>query len=305
VNCYLVDTGSLTLVDVGPNDAAALDALERGVRDVGHLLDDVELVVLTHQHYDHAGNARTIVERTGARVAAHRALMAFFADLDAAMDAEDAYAVALMKLHGVEDDTIAYLRANSAGHRRYGRSVAVDIPLDDNDELVVGDLTLLALHRPGHSPSDTILVDESRGEALVGDHLLARISSNPIVHRPLEGDADVRRRVPVLPTYLDSLRRTAALDLEVLLPGHGLPVTEHRALVARRIAEHEERKARIFAALDTPSTARELTFSVWPNLGRDQAYLAVSEVLGHIDLLAEESRVTAEEENGVIRFARA
>ena len=36
-------------------------------------------------------------------------------------------------------------------------------------------------HRPGHSPSDTIFHDEASGEVLGGDHLLGRISSNPLV----------------------------------------------------------------------------------------------------------------------------
>jgi glyoxylase-like metal-dependent hydrolase (beta-lactamase superfamily II) len=305
VNCYLVDAGSLTLVDVGPNDEASLAALERGVLDLGHRLEDVELLVLTHQHYDHAGLAHTIAERSGARVAAHRLLVPFLADLDAAMDAEDVYAAGLMQLHGVEDDVIAHLRANSARNRRWGHSVEVAVPLDDGAELRVGEVTLRAHHRPGHSPSDTILVDEQSRDAIVGDHLLARISSNPIVHRPLDGPADIRNRAPVLPTYLESMRRTAALDLRALLPGHGPVVTDHRALVARRIAEHEEREARIFAALDRPSTARQLTFELWPNLGRDQVYLAVSEVLGHLDLLVEEGRVKAEEDEGVVRFSRS
>jgi glyoxylase-like metal-dependent hydrolase (beta-lactamase superfamily II) len=305
VNCYLVDAGSLTLLDAGPNDEASLAALERGITGLGHRLEDIELVVLTHQHYDHAGLAHTVAERSGASVAAHRLLVPFLADLNAAMDAEDVYAASLMQLHGVEDDVVAYLRANSARRRRCGHSVEVAVPLDDGDEIQAGEVTLRAFHRPGHSPSDTILVDESTREAVVGDHLLARISSNPIVHRPLEGPVDIRNRTPVLPTYLDSMRQTAALELRALLPGHGPVVTDHRALVERRIAEHEERKARIYEALDRPSSARQLTFELWRELGRDQVYLAVSEVLGHLDLLTEEGRVTAEEDAGLFRFARA
>ena len=42
------------------------------------------------------------------------------------------------------------------------------------------------LHRPGHSPSDTVFWDEQRQILIAGDHLLAHISSNPLVARPLE-----------------------------------------------------------------------------------------------------------------------
>jgi glyoxylase-like metal-dependent hydrolase (beta-lactamase superfamily II) len=305
VNCYLIVAETLALVDVGPNHEPSLEELERGIADTGYRLEDVELLLITHQHYDHVGAARAIVERSGARVAAHRLLVPFLADLDAAMEAEDAYAVDLMALHGVEPETVEYLRSRSRSDHRYGSSITVDLPLADGEAIDLGGMTLRALYRPGHSPSDTVFVDESAAEAFGGDHLLPQISSNPIVHRPLEGEADIRRRRPVLPVYLESLRLTAERDLTKVLPGHGPPVDDHRALIVKRLGEHDARKERIYAAVETPKTARELTYSLWANLARDQVYLGVSEVLGHLDLLEGEGRVVLDEEGGVVRYARA
>ena len=102
---------------------------------------------------------------------------------------------------------------------------------------------------PGTARRDTIFVVEDERLAIVGDHLIGHISSNPVVHRPLDRPASVRDRMPSLPLYLDSLRRTAALDVDVLLPGHGNPVEGHRALVDERLDFHERRKERIFGGL--------------------------------------------------------
>src|SRR5919201_5595737 len=69
VNCYLTDDEPLTLVDTGPNSGKALDELEKQLGEHGHSIDDIELVILTHQHIDHLGLVEIIAEHSGADVA--------------------------------------------------------------------------------------------------------------------------------------------------------------------------------------------------------------------------------------------
>ena len=70
VNCYLIEDEPLTLVDTGPNSGKALDELQSQLAARGHSIDDLELVVLTHQHIDHLGLVEIIVQHSGADVAA-------------------------------------------------------------------------------------------------------------------------------------------------------------------------------------------------------------------------------------------
>ena len=70
VNCYLLEVEPPTLIDTGPNSGKALDELETQLRDLGHSIDDLELVILTHQHIDHLGLVEIIVGHSGADVAA-------------------------------------------------------------------------------------------------------------------------------------------------------------------------------------------------------------------------------------------
>ena len=301
VNCYLVECETLALVDTGPNDPVALDALERGLAGLGCRLEDVELLILTHQHYDHCGLASEIKRRSGADVTGHALLASFLADYDAAIEAEEGYAFALMALHGLDVPSATELHPQSRSLTRYGSSVAVDKVLSEGDVLELGAWNLVVALRPGHSPTDTIFVEPTHRFALVGDHLIAHISSNAIVHRPRDAPADPRDRRSALATYLDSLALTLDLDVERLLPGHGRLITDHKSLIADRFAYHERRKLRILQELQRrPATAGELVPVMWNDLPDDEIYLALSEVLGHLDLLISDGRVEVREHDGVL-----
>lgn len=304
VNCYLLDGSPLTLVDPGPNwDETAIE-LDAALAARGRRVEDVEQVVLTHQHYDHVGLAGHVKERSGAEVVAHDLLAPFLAELPEQMELEDRYQADVMRLHGVPAETISDLYRVSSEHRRYGASVSVDRTIRDGDSVEAGGRSWLVAERPGHSPTDTIFVDEAARLALVGDHLIGHISSNPVTHRPLDRPADPYDRMRALPAYLESLRRTAALDLELLLPGHGNPVEEHRELVEERLDFHERRRERIFGGLgDGPATAHELAVGLWDGVALREAFLTLSEALGHLDLLEDEHRVRiVEGDDGLLRY---
>ena len=70
VNCYLIEDRPLTLVDTGPNSGKSLDELQRQLDDAGHAIEDIELIVITHQHIDHLGLVEIIASHSGAEVAA-------------------------------------------------------------------------------------------------------------------------------------------------------------------------------------------------------------------------------------------
>ena len=78
VNCWLVEDDPLTLVDCGPNSGDALDELETGLRALGHRIEDLERIVLTHQHFDHVGLVGILARRSGAEVVALAELLADF-----------------------------------------------------------------------------------------------------------------------------------------------------------------------------------------------------------------------------------
>jgi glyoxylase-like metal-dependent hydrolase (beta-lactamase superfamily II) len=307
VNAYLIEDDPLTLIDSGPNSAKALDELEQALAARGHAIEDLELLVITHQHIDHIGLAAILARRSGAQVAALEGLDRRLRDFRTEAELDDRFAARIMLRHGVPTDVVTALRAVSASFRAWGCTVEVDRPLVPGEELKLRDRSLRVLHRPGHSPSDTVFWDERRSLLIAGDHLLAHISSNPLLTRPLEADGDYDGPRPqALITYLDSLRQTRAMELDLVLSGHGAPIVDHAALIEERLRLHERRAEKIHGLIaKQPRTAYELAHALWGNVAVTQAYLTISEVLGHIDLLLESGRVVAHEEDGIARFAAA
>lgn len=311
VNLYLIEDDPLTLVDCGPNSGKALDELERALAARGRKVEDLELIVLTHQHIDHIGLVDVLARRSGAEVAALDRLGPYLGSYSASAEADDEFAVALMRRHGIPEEVSHALRAVSAAFRAWGSGTTVTRPLADGSRLELRDRTLEVLHRPGHSPSDTLFWDADRGLAIGGDHLIKHISSNPLVARrlPLPGEPQTTPeeaaadRPQALRTYQASLARTRELPIRIVLSGHGDPVTDHVALIDERTGMTDRRARKIHRLLqERPLTAYELAQRMWGNVAVTQAFLTISEVLGHLDLLCHDGRVRETVEDGVARF---
>jgi glyoxylase-like metal-dependent hydrolase (beta-lactamase superfamily II) len=300
VNCYLIEDEPLTLVDTGPNSGKALDELESQLAEHGHSIDEIELLIITHQHIDHLGLAEIVVQRSGAEVAALGAATARLANFDEDAEAEDHFAVDLMLRNGIPEEVTVALRSVSRSFRGWGSHVAVTRPLADGESIAFRDRSLEAIHRPGHSPSDTVFWDEQRKILIAADHLIAHISSNPLISRPLDGSGE---RPQALVTYIESMRKTREMPAEIVLSGHGDPITEHAKLIDDRILKHERRKEKIYKLIsEQPRSGFEIAQAIWGNVAVTQAFLTLSEVIGHADLLVNEGRVREADDGHVIRY---
>jgi glyoxylase-like metal-dependent hydrolase (beta-lactamase superfamily II) len=300
VNTYLLEGDPLTLVDSGPNSGKALDELERQLEALGHGIEDLELVIITHQHIDHLGLVDIVAKRSGAEVAALDLLVPFvenFGD-DAARDDEEA--AALMHRHGISDEVVTALRQVTGSFRAWGSKAKVTRPLHDGEVLELSERRLEVQHRPGHSPSDTVFWDEERRILLAADHLIKHISSNPLISRPLDGSAE---RTQALVTYLESLKKTRELPAEIVLSGHGEPITDHVALIDKRFAMHQRRAEKLYGLIaEEPRSGHELAQAIWGDVAVTQAFLTLSEVIGHVDLLVNAGHVREIEDGEVLRY---
>ena len=173
-------------------------------------------------------------------------------------------------------------------------------PLHDGEVLELRDRKLEVQHRPGHSPSDTVFWDEDRRILIAADHLIKHISSNPLISRPLDGSA---QRTQALVTYLESLKRTRELPAEIVLAGHGEPITDHVELIDKRFAMHQRRAEKLYGLIaEQPRTGHELAQAIWGDVAVTQAFLTLSEVIGHVDLLVNAGHVREVDDGEVLRY---
>jgi glyoxylase-like metal-dependent hydrolase (beta-lactamase superfamily II) len=300
VNCYLLEDQPLTLVDSGPNSGKALDELERQLESLGHGIEEIELVIITHQHIDHLGLVDIVAKRSGAEVAAIDVVVPFVENYGGDADRDDAEAAALMRRHGISEEVVTALRQVSGSFRAWGAKATVTRPLHDGQALELRDRSLEVQHRPGHSPSDTLFWDEERRILIAADHLIKHISSNPLISRPLDGSAE---RTQALITYLQSLKRTRELPAEIVLSGHGEPIIDHVALIDERFRLHQRRAEKLYRLIaEEERTGHELAQALWGDVAVTQAFLTLSEVIGHVDLLVNAGYVREVEDGEVVRY---
>jgi glyoxylase-like metal-dependent hydrolase (beta-lactamase superfamily II) len=186
------------------------------------------------------------------------------------------------------------LASVSLAFRAWGAGANVSRSLTDGEQLEFAGRTLEVGFRPGHSATDTIFHDRSRGILIAGDHLLATISSNPLISRS-QVPGEERRRALI--EYLESLRATREMELELVLPGHGDPISDHPELIDRRLTLHARRADKIHALIaERPRSAHDIAQALWGNIAVTQAFLTLSEVLGHTDILLADGRVEEDED---------
>jgi glyoxylase-like metal-dependent hydrolase (beta-lactamase superfamily II) len=305
VNVYLVEDDPLTLVDAGPNSATSLTTLENALAEHGRKVEDLERIVVTHQHIDHIGLVQILADRSGAEVVALEMLAPWLARYGDGMEADDAFSEAIMARHGIPEDVRYALRSVSHAFRAWGAAATVTQTVREGDTIEFADRSWTVWHRPGHSPSDTVFHDAQRSELIAGDHLIKHISSNPLISRPLEG-SDPDDRPQALVIYMRSLEQTKAMELARVLPGHGEEIHGHVQLIEERFRLHERRARKLLGLIaERPRSAYELAQAMWGNVAVTQAYLTLSEVLGHVDLLRNDGHVVERTEGGVTRFAVA
>ncbi len=178
-----------------------------------------------------------------------------------------------------------YVHAAEAGRLQ---DVPAPILLDDDRVLTVGGALVRALHTPGHSPGHlSFLVDAGRdggndggGTALVGDLIAGKGSS--WVGYP-EGD---------VAAYLASLTRLRSLRPERLGPGHGAPVADADAKLARAAEHRLERERAVLAALaDGVDRLEALRGHIYPELPEASHELAERSLLAHLLKLMHEMKV--------------
>lgn len=291
VHTYLVEGEPLTLIDTGPATPDAWDTLQRGLAELGYAPTDLELIVVTHAHTDHFGLVGRLVDLSGAQVWASALAQPWLEDAPGFHEQRKNFWYEMLAACGVPLALAEPSARLYASFRRLQTYAAVTRFLDDGDRFEMAGVQWETLYCPGHS-SSLLCFYQPRNRLLIGnDHLLAHISSNAIVEPPPAGEA--QRRKPLI-EYWRSLRRVYALDLDLVLTGHGEAVADPRGLINERFRFYERRLSRLRQLLaHGPHTVWELAQALFRQLDSVDVFLAASEVLGHLDVLEEQGEVVA------------
>jgi glyoxylase-like metal-dependent hydrolase (beta-lactamase superfamily II) len=266
--------GGVVLFDTGMHEPHSLEQLERAMAMCDLRLEQVRLVVCTHAHLDHCGQAGPIIERAGCRLLMHpnhehlRRMV------------KDPQAVLMRQLEVARQSGVpeGVLRRYAAA-RREQRSEVFPVPEPDTP-LVAGveietDLgTWTTYETPGHSPSHVCLYQPERRLLISGDHLLGRVSLY----------FDYGYSPDPVGEYLHSMGVVERLGARLCLAGHGRTFADVGAHIQASRSLVERRLAAVLAALaDEPLSAFEIVPAVYGQaLSEANAHWLLSKVLCYL-----------------------
>lgn len=296
VNAYLVKGDLLTLFDAGPKTEEAYEAIKWGIHAAGYTMNDVEQVVLTHHHPDHAGwvDAFPHAAKLGHAYVDHwlRKTDAFLAYH------RDFYAVQL-RLGGVPEKYIDKLIKVRGEIELFGSTPLTGF-LQEGDE-VPGHPGLVTYEMPGHAQSHLLFIDEETRACIGGDVLIERVSSNPLVEPPVDLGNE---RPKSLLQYNHSLKRLRDLQVSKIYTGHGNEVYNAADLVTERLEKQQQRALKVLEMITEPKTVFAVTQDLFARIYMQQLGLTLSETLGQLDYLVDEGLAEETLVDGVYQYKK-
>ena len=208
------------LIDTGMADG--FPQLKQSLGDLGLVPADINLIILTHEHFDHIGAAPLFFE--SALVAAHR--------------------LAANKIE-LQDEFVMMNKYFNLS----GRSFHADVWLESDTIIELGNYKLQTLHTPGHCSGCICLYEPEHKFLFTGDTVLAGGVLSDVC--PSGSISD----------YMNSLERLNSLVLEEFYPGHGRISTTPSKDLKKALTDAQfllEDSKDLFAALDTKAIFERL-----------------------------------------------
>ncbi len=199
-NAYLINGSHVALVDTRAPTGKGM--LLRGLEKAGVGVGDIEFILITHGHMDHAGNAARVKELSGATV------IAGAPDVDVIEGKTDRWAEG-PRLNRVGRIADKLPKKVLETYMKF-TPVTVDRPVSDGD--VIEELGLEVLAMPGHTPGGVAFLDRQGKRAFIGDIM------SYMMHKP---GMPALVASYSLEDIFASQERLASLGLDTAYPGHG------------------------------------------------------------------------------------
>ncbi len=195
-NVFLLSNGEKNiLIDTG--SGRLWDKLEKRLTNLG--INHIEYLILTHAHFDHAGNAKRIKEKFGASVIIHKNEASYLATGDNILPKGTAL---------ITRQLVKIFAKKIAPRLRY-EPCQYDVLVDSNFDLKDYGFIAFILHTPGHTKGSISLIVDNE-IAIVGDAMFGIFKGS--VFPPYAEDAEEMVR---------SWRKLLETGCKFFLPSHG------------------------------------------------------------------------------------
>ncbi len=304
-----LENGKYLLIDAGPD--FYLDTL-----DSWHLLttalekltikpSDIEKVLITHAHIDHAGLASKWAH-FGATILVNKK------DISA-VELGNEHLMLQKKMQ--HNDIIyygfpEYLIENIFSSEKHPQlswnpCAPEKIKTPKKTYHLMSGNSLEILEAPGHTPGNLVCFIPQTGELFSGDTLLPTTIPTPGMHYISSKNSQEKYiRWPSLPDFIETVKSLQKLKIKCILPGHGTLVDDPEKLFKRFNTHHQIRAERIRKLLSEHSdTPFGLAKRQYPKIPERRLIQAMIEIIGHLDVLVTSREVEFSEKNNTLFYA--
>ncbi|WP_236719642.1 MBL fold metallo-hydrolase [Neobacillus mesonae] len=287
---------SLTLIDAGFDNEDCWNALQTALTAHDLSINDITQILLTHHHVDHVGLVNRILSEHPVPVYAHPLSVPRLKRDDDFMAMRVEFFAKLYKEMGCGEQgekQTAYLQ--QALEKNRTKKMDGEIRTVKGNQLLDFDV----LYVPGHAPDQIVFYQNDSQWLFGGDLLLQHISSNALVEPDLEG-----HRMMTLYEHYQSLKRVLGVNADVIFPGHGMLIENHKALIQKRLDGIGRKADKFLALIESGSTtAADVAKTYYKETYIKQFSLVMSEVIGHLDYLELQGKVQKEMVSGVWHYS--
>lgn len=289
VNVYLIKGERLTLVDVGPKTEESWNALTDQMADLNLSPKDIEQVVLTHHHPDHAGMLDFFPNSL--EVYGHPLNERWIHPTEAFFQEQEEFFRVLFKEFGLPKEYLPFLsKLRKTLKYSCNRSLTGHL-IEGMKPLGMGDWQVI--ETPGHAQSQIALFREKDGTLIGGDLMLAHISPNPLLEPPVPGEKE--RPKPQL-QHNDSMKKLLSYPIKCVYTGHGEEIYRLAELIEKRLTRQHERAMTVRNWLkEEQLTVFEICTRLFPSVYKRELMLTISETVAQFDYLLSIGEISSKE----------
>ncbi len=290
-NVYAVGKGPITLIDTGPKTPGSLEFIKKRLQIAGFDFKDIERIIITHGHIDHFGLAASIRKAAG-----HPVECFIHAEDRWQLSSEDFQehmlskeAERFMATVGLPQKEIEKIKERFHSFRALCDPLDEVSLMEDGDGFIGNGYHLSVIHTPGHSPGACCLYESLQKILFSGDHIIKHISPNPLIAIARDNLRDPHYQS--LKAYMNSLDKLRNFNVRFVFPGHGEYIQDLPGIISTYRIHHRERMDLVWKAIKKQSRPiYNLIDDVFPFVPDNDVFLAISEILVHLEILINEGR---------------
>ena len=299
VNVYLFKGEPVTLIDTGMVQTAGL--LEKALDEHGLRFSDIDRIIVTHGHPDHCGAAKKIVRAGRAKVAAHPEDIV---SIESGMDVSRKRYKIFLKLMGVPLSVGILLRLLFVFFSQMADNCAVDMVINDGDEIDIGKYRAKIIGTPGHTKGSICIFLEKGKVLFCGDTIIEHITPNAFIM------LDEKEKLPVRSSqseFYESLVKIRNLWPSIIYSAHGKDVSDLDQIIDGYKKAFAERQEKVLTLVRSgEKNVYRIARLLFQEIGGIrlplEIYLSISEVYTNIQVLQRDGKVSLNIVDGLLEI---